>query len=297
MTEIAPPTSGTSARVRELAAGYRDAIHRRTDRMFAALLVFQWVAMVVLAVWVSPLTWAGADSRTHPHVWAAIVLGGAVISLPLFLAYARPGRANTRYVIAAAQMLTAGLLIHLTGGRIETHFHVFGSLAFLALYRDWRVLLVASAVTALDHVVRGFAWPESMYGAAVGTDWRWLEHAGWVVFMDVFLGLACWWGERDLVRTAEREVAAGSRARDRGGARPRADCRTRRRAEEQFRSAFDSAAIGMAMLTTDGRFVRVNPVAVRDGRATPEAELLATTFDRPDAPRRPARPTRHSWPG
>ena len=178
MAETAPTKSGTGARVRELAAGARDAIHRRTDRMFAGLLVFQWAAMVVLALWVSPLTWAGADSRTHPHVWAAVALGGAIVALPVFLAFARPGRANTRFVIAAAQMLSAGLLIHLTGGRIETHFHVFGSLAFLALYRDWRVLLVASAVTALDHVVRGAAWPESMYGAPAGTDWRWLEHAG-----------------------------------------------------------------------------------------------------------------------
>ena len=42
-------------------------------------------------------------------------------------------------------MLTSALLIHLTGGRIETHFHVFGSLAFLAFYRDWRVLVPADA--------------------------------------------------------------------------------------------------------------------------------------------------------
>jgi hypothetical protein len=59
--------------------------------------------------------------------------------LPVFLAFKRPGYAFTRHTIAVAQMLTSALLIHLTGGRIETHFHVFGSLAFLAFYRDWRV--------------------------------------------------------------------------------------------------------------------------------------------------------------
>src|SRR5262245_34300826 len=118
-------------RVRELADGYRRAIHSRTDRMFATLLVCQWVAMVVLAAWVTPLTWTGAESRTHPHVWAALLIGGLVVALPVALAVWRPGRANTRYVIAAAQLLSTGLLIHLTGGRLETHFHVFGSLAFL----------------------------------------------------------------------------------------------------------------------------------------------------------------------
>jgi len=42
--------------------------------------------------------------------------------------------------------LTSALLIHLSGGRIETHFHIFGSLAFLSFYRDWRVLITATAI-------------------------------------------------------------------------------------------------------------------------------------------------------
>src|SRR5258708_27091531 len=96
-----------------------------------------------------------------------------------------PKMLNLRYTIAVAEMLSGALLIHLTGGRIETHFHVFGSLAFLSFYRDWRVLLVASVVVALDHVIRGWFWPESVYGITTGAEWRWLEHAGWVVFIDI----------------------------------------------------------------------------------------------------------------
>ena len=58
----------------------------------------------------------------------------------------------------------SGLLIHLTGGRIETHFHVFGSLAFLAFYRDWRVFIPATIVVAADHAVRGLYFPQSVFG-------------------------------------------------------------------------------------------------------------------------------------
>ena len=94
------------------------------------------------AVWISP--WAGTTSQIHVHVWAAIFLGGAISGFPIALAILRPGRPTTRYVIAIGQMMTSALLIHLTGGRIETHFHVFGSLAFLAFYRDWRVLVPAT---------------------------------------------------------------------------------------------------------------------------------------------------------
>ena len=73
------------------------------------------------------------------------------IQLPVALALFQPGRALTRHTIAVAQMLTSAVLIHLTGGRIETHFHVFGSLAFLAFYRDWQVLITATVVVAADH--------------------------------------------------------------------------------------------------------------------------------------------------
>jgi len=66
MADTTGMPSRIDARARELAAGYRDAIYRRTDRMFAGLLACEWVGMVALAVWVSPLTWAGTDSRVHP---------------------------------------------------------------------------------------------------------------------------------------------------------------------------------------------------------------------------------------
>src|SRR5205823_66512 len=142
------------------------------------------------ALWVSPKAWAGATSYTHPHVWAALFLGGAISALPILLAVTRPGHLSTRYTVAVGQMLMGALLIHLTGGRIETHFHVFGSLAFLSFYRDWRVLIPATIVVAADHLLRGVFWPQSVYGVLTASEWRWLEHAGWVLFEDTFLLIA-----------------------------------------------------------------------------------------------------------
>jgi signal transduction histidine kinase/DNA-binding response OmpR family regulator len=178
-------------RADELFALARTSQHRALDRLFAGLMVLQWLAAIVAAVVISPFTWEGSSSSVHVHVWAAIVLGAVFCSLPVLLTVVAPTRAVTRHAIAASQVLFSALFIHVTGGRIETHFHVFGSLAFLAFYRDWRVLITATVIVAVDHLLRGIYWPQSVYGVAVASGWRWLEHAGWVLFEDVVLLIAC----------------------------------------------------------------------------------------------------------
>ncbi|MGH9218166.1 MAG: sensor histidine kinase [Vicinamibacterales bacterium] len=187
-----------------LFAQSRQDTYARTDRLFAILMVFQWLLGIAFALWVSPLTWEGPNSSTHLHVWSALLLGGGISLFPALLGWFRPGEPSTRYIVAVAQMLMGALLIHLTGGRIETHFHVFGSLAFLAFYRDWRVLIPATVVVALDHMLRGMFWPQSVYGVLVANQWRWVEHAAWVVFEDVFLIVSCRRAVTEMQQTAER---------------------------------------------------------------------------------------------
>lgn len=175
----------------QLFREHQQVIYRRTDRLFAGLMPLQWLAAIATAFWISPLTWTGMTSHTHPHVYAALLLGGLITTLPVGLAMFCEGEAVTRYVIAVGQMLMSALLIHLMGGRIETHFHIFGSLAFMAFYRDWRVFIPATVVVAADHLLRGIFWPQSVFGILVANPWRWLEHAGWVAFEDTFLLISC----------------------------------------------------------------------------------------------------------
>jgi PAS domain S-box-containing protein len=188
----------------------RDEIYRQTDHLFVVLMCVQWVAGVLFALLISPRTWDGMSSYIHPHVWAAVLLGAVVSLFPILLAYFRPGELSTRFCIAVAQMVVSALLIHLTGGRIETHFHVFGSLAFLSFYRDWRVLVPATLVVSLDHLLRGIFWPQSVYGVLMVNNWRWLEHAGWVIFEDVFLVIACLRSTKEMRDVASRTAALES---------------------------------------------------------------------------------------
>jgi two-component system, NtrC family, sensor histidine kinase HydH len=205
-TTTADATNSVTARAETLFREQWRTRLMRVDRMFAVLMLVQWLFAIGVAVFFSPYGWAGKTKTIHTHVYIAVFMGGAITLLPVLLARYRSGALLTRHVIAVSQMLMSALLIHLSGGRIETHFHVFGSLAFLAFYLDWPVLISATLVVAADHFVRGLFWPESVYGITNPEWWRFLEHAFWVAFEDVILVWGCISGLRDMRRSATQQA-------------------------------------------------------------------------------------------
>ena len=192
-------------RAQELFKQQHERVVQWTNQLFAWLLGLQWLAAVATAAWISPRAWAGAASQVHLHLIGALGVGFAIVSLPIALVIFRSEARVTRHAVACAQALMSVLLIHLTGGRIETHFHVFVSLALLAFYRDWQVLLTASVVVASDHFVRGLVWPQSVYGTTLVNPWRFAEHAGWVLAEDLFLIVSIQHSLREMWGLAERQ--------------------------------------------------------------------------------------------
>jgi signal transduction histidine kinase len=159
----------------------------KTDKIFLYLLVFEWILAVLFAVSVTPKTWIGNESSTHIHIYFSIIIGALITIFPCYCIWKNPGGYQNRYYVAVAQMVFSTLYIHLTGGRIETHFHVFGSLAFLAMYRDIKPVILATVITTADHIFRGIYAPQSLYGILTVDYWRALEHAAWVFFEDIIL--------------------------------------------------------------------------------------------------------------
>jgi methyl-accepting chemotaxis protein len=188
-----PPTAEPGyLHAQEVEAGIlaelKNAQYRQASRVFTWLLAIQWPAAVLLAYLINQF---GVKS---PSIWVVALIGGAATLFPLTLARTRPTATLTRHAVAVGQMIMSGVLIYATGGRIETHFHIFGSLAILAYYRDWRVLFTATAVTAVDHLGRGILAPETIFGFFMTGQQgalRALEHAAWVIFEDIFLIRFC----------------------------------------------------------------------------------------------------------
>lgn len=228
-----------AARADELFKQQQHEIYVKTDRLFAKLMFCQWLACIVMAIVISPYTWSGETRAIHAHVWAAIFAGAGISLFPIWLTRVWPGAAITRHVIAVAQMLMSALLISVTGGRIETHFHVFGSLVILSFYRDWRVLIPATIVVGLDHFLRGVYYPYSVYGVLAASPWRSIEHAAWVVFEDVFLVISCLRSIREMRSIANRTAALEM-------------------SEQNFRQIFQDAPIGMAVVGLNAEFLQAN---------------------------------------
>ncbi len=271
---IQPPPlePGRRAEITARFEAYEREVTLRTHRLFWWLLIAQWIFAVGVALIWSPLAWESARSTLHPHLIAAFFVG-AMLTLPT-LAFVRwlPHHPLTRHMVAFAQVTYSALLIHLTGGRIETHFHLFGSLAFLALYRDWKVLPTAAFFIASDHLFRGFQFPESVYGQPAATVWRSIEHTLWVGFEVAVLIWACLVSRREMWEICQRQDAyqvllgeLEGRVRDRTSALETeilARERTARelsQSEERLRTLVDHAPIGIFKTTEVGEVIVANP--------------------------------------
>lgn len=238
-----------------------DAIARRTDLLFSGLLLFQWVVVVVTALLDVRRTSGEQVLQGHLQVGLAILLGGLIAGLPMVWVVNQPGKAITRHLIAVAQSLMGALLIHLSGGRTETHFHIFGSLALLAFYHDWRVLVTASVVVAIDHMLRGLFWPQSVFGTLTAEPWQWAEHLGWVMAEDFFLIRSCFHQIREMRASARREAEL-SRANE----ELKREVIDRKRAEEgqaRLVATLDATTDFVGIADANGRALYVNEAGQR----------------------------------
>jgi len=98
-------------------------VRKGADRVLSLLLVFHFPAALGLAV-------------LHGTYLAAIVVGGGISLGAYLLARRAPGAFSTRILIAVGLMAYSALFISQSHGMVEMHFHIFGALAFLLIYRD-----------------------------------------------------------------------------------------------------------------------------------------------------------------
>src|SRR5262245_14668916 len=198
---LADETPGT----RRLLTEYRQEIWGRIDRLFLWLLLVQAAIAIGAALLTAPRPWGGWFGLPV-LAWKALGLGIVIAALPLIAVYSRPGSGSTRREIAVGQGLMTCLMIHVSGGRAEMHWAIFAVLPFLAMYRDVSVLLLASAITVIDHVLATFLWPHSVYGVATVSRWAWVRDVSLMAALDLVLIFWVMRKQADMLSAARKQA-------------------------------------------------------------------------------------------
>ena len=88
----------------------------------------------------------------------------------------RGGRTVRTLAACFGLIASSAVLVHLSGGYIEMHFHFFIMLSVIALYQEWLPFLLSIAFVAAHHGIVGAIDPNSVYNdpAAVAHPWLWL---------------------------------------------------------------------------------------------------------------------------
>jgi hypothetical protein len=87
-------------------------------------------------------------------------------------------------MVAMGLLTSSALLVHLTGGLIESHFHFFVIVPLLTPYGDWSVFLLAIGYVAVHHGVFAQLDPTAVFNhpQAWRQPWKWaLIHAVYVL--------------------------------------------------------------------------------------------------------------------
>jgi PAS domain S-box-containing protein len=141
------------------------------------------------------------EERTVLHTVGEGLIVAAFAALGSWGRLSRTLRASA---VAFGLMSSSAILVHLSGGYIELHFHFFVMLTFLALYQDWIPYLLAILYVAVHHGGVGVLWPEEVYNhpAAYAAPWTWAGiHAFFVLWASVGTVIAWRFNEIASART------------------------------------------------------------------------------------------------
>jgi hypothetical protein len=189
-----------------------EEVWRRRHRFLLGLTWFH-AAIIALVGPVLGYSWElSFDALFHDGTVLHTVGEGSLVAFFALLASRKGTKRKFRATVVGIGLMTSSaILVHLSGGYIEFHFHFFVMLAFLALYQDWIPYTLAIGYVAIHHGVVGVLWPEEVYNhtAALRAPWTWAGiHAFFVLCASAGNVMAWRFNEAAMAQTklAEEEV-------------------------------------------------------------------------------------------
>ncbi len=151
--------------------------------------------------WVMALLWVHAVGIPLYAIYRGNSVGQALFeALPVLLAIILAGSRQLKRTVRASVaalglMVCSGVIVHLSGGLIEAHFHFFVMIPVVALYEAWLPFALGVAYVLLHHGMMGTLDPRSVYNTPGAWERPWLFAAVHATFFATAC-IACivnWW--------------------------------------------------------------------------------------------------------
>ena len=138
------------------------------------------------------------------------IFEAGIVGIATLIAWVTRKQPVVASVVATLGLLTAsGILVHLSEGSIEAHFHFFVMVTIIILYQDWVPFLLAIAYVVVHHAVMGLMDPASVFNhpAALANPVKWaMIHGGFIVGATI-AGLTVW-KQNEILRSSYQSAAA-----------------------------------------------------------------------------------------
>jgi diguanylate cyclase (GGDEF)-like protein len=135
-----------------------DDVWRRRHRAFVLLGLLHVPGIVIFAL-VTGHEWDHALVEASPVGLAAVLASRSGL-----------GRGLQSIMASLSLLIASAVLVHLSGGVIEMHFHFFVVVPLLALYQDWIPFLLAIGFVCFHHFVGGTLDPGSVFSHPAGRE-------------------------------------------------------------------------------------------------------------------------------
>jgi PAS domain S-box-containing protein len=171
--------------IRNAAPEGRSLPERTWKRRHTGIMVLLWIHAAVVAVVAMFRGFTLIHSLFEAGV---IVIFAAAAANPAF------GRRIRSIAAVLGLVSSSAVLVHLSGGSIEMHFHFFVMVVIIGLYQDWVPFLLAIGYVVVHHGTIGVLDPGSVYNHPGATEhpWLWAGVHGVFILAESVASMIAW---------------------------------------------------------------------------------------------------------
>ena len=131
--------------------------HHNSDKFMLKLVLFNWMLVSTVIAYLFDAYILG-------------VVGGGILYAISHYTFKNFGGTQTfRYVISIVLLTFSTIIIQQSLGRIEMHFHIFVTLSFLVIYRDYKIITFSSFFIVAHHLIFNYLqeYNVSLFGSKI----------------------------------------------------------------------------------------------------------------------------------